>query len=179
MAGELSIQLLDTTKTIVATVSGLDRTTMWNGSAFVGKESLDDTERAAAAISLDQMTSAAPDSTDLADYVGDFPAAITAAGVYLIVFWDTTPAPANFIGLQFHEVKASGDSAPLTLETEVDGLSLENILTALMGIMGGTSSYDITTRTITFYARDGITVVATLILGTAPGNRSSSTILGE
>lgn len=230
MAGELSIQIATTGKTVVATVDGLDRTTTWNGSAFVAKSSLSDAQRAAASTACAEQASSDP--TNLADYVATWPA-ITAAGLYLVKFWDTTPAPDNYIGFQLYDPSrnavVSGFTAAALLEliqtdtgettasagsvgkiaqgaaggnvtveaftapaiaaliaggilaktTEIDGLSIENLTTTITGVLGGKSAFDKATRTVTFYARDGSTVVATLVLGTDPGNRTSSTILGE
>lgn len=106
MAGELSMSGVGTGKTIVATIAGLDRTTISNGvDAFVPKSSLTDAQRAAAAVSCPEMVSG--DATPLADYVGDLPAHITTPGVYFVTFWDTTPDPENYVGIQFHEVKES------------------------------------------------------------------------
>ena len=104
MSGEISLQGGDSSWSLGALVDGLDRSTVWNGSAFVAKSSLDDTEREAALVVLTSSVSAAPDSTDLADYVGDFPAGITTPGRYRLTFWDGAPIPANYIGREFHDV---------------------------------------------------------------------------
>ena len=63
--------------------------------------------------------------------------------------------------------------------TVFDGMTLTEILTTLLGIFGGKCDYTTSTRTVVFYARDGTTPVATLVLGTDPGNRTSSTLFGE
>lgn len=119
MAGELSIQLVGTGKTIVATIAGLDRTTISNGvDAFVLKSSLTDVQRAAVAVACPEMVSAdTPTPTPLADYVGDLPAHVTTPGVYFVTFWEGTPAPVNYVGIQFHEVR---DKAGYSLAS--DGL---------------------------------------------------------
>lgn len=67
----------------------------------------------------------------------------------------------------------------LRLASEVDGVSIENLLTVALAILAGKTSYTSATRTLIVYARDGTTPVATIVLGTTPGNRSTSAILGE
>lgn len=84
MSNELILKLPDTGLALQAIIWGPDHVTRWNGMAFVAPSSIADAAWATGMLAMTEQLTA--DGTRTGTYVGNFPAAITAAGEYWCEF---------------------------------------------------------------------------------------------
>ena len=94
MAGEIVIKLPTTGLTLKAMIVGPDRNYRWNNAALALFASIADVDWATGMVILTEQSSS--DATATGIYVGTFPAAITTAGEFLILFYSgAAPTPGQ------------------------------------------------------------------------------------
>lgn len=160
---------------------------IWNGSAYVDPTGVTNAQLATYVLSVTEVKSS--DTTTIG-YQVTIPAN-AAADPARVSFYTTSYAAGDDeeYGVDYQptmEVEwVNGGrldallDAVITGSTTFDGVTLTNLLTVILAMLAGEASYDADTRTWTIYKRDGSTPAATIVLATTPGDRSSSTILGE
>ncbi len=132
---------------------------VWNGTAFVELGSSPSPSACCIAMGL------LPGSTTL--YVNDAPAGIDLTQSYTVLYFDSEePTLVAAVGSQ-----------QIGMPGIVDGLPLATVFKVLLACSVNKTSVNANTQTVTFYARDGATPVASLTYSpTVPGQITSSTI---
>jgi hypothetical protein len=132
---------------------------VWDGTVFVELA----TSPAPSACCI-TMTLLAGSSTL---YWGDLPEGIDVTQSYTILYFDANgPTLSSEIGGQ-----------QMGMPATIDGLPLAKVFRVLLACSANKTSVNPNTQTVTFYARDGVTAVASLTYSpTVPGQITSSTI---
>lgn len=132
---------------------------VWNGTAFV--ELGTSPSPTACCIVMGLL----PGSATL--YVADAPVGIDLTQPYTVLYFDSEePTLVGAVGSQ-----------QIGLPGTVDGLPLAKLFKVLLACSVNKTSVNPNTQTVTFYARDGLTPVASLTYSpTVPGQITSSTI---
>jgi hypothetical protein len=90
VAGELNLKHIESNLTILALILGQDRTWRWNGVAMTPIGYISDAFWTDGMITLVEQTTT--DNTPTKNYVGNFPAAITERGEYVVEYYLSTDA---------------------------------------------------------------------------------------